>query len=346
MLKTVTIIIPVLNGEKYVAKCFSALNRLEYGGEYSVVLADNGSTDGTLKTARGFSRNFKLDIISRPGVNISSLRNYGAAYAPADVFAFLDIDCVPSPGWLRHGVETLRENSNNRAAASGAPYKIPRDSGWVARAWDLMPSNAGAAGEADWLPSGNLFITASAYGKIGGFNEHLVTNEDFDICFRLRGAGYRIYSDPAIEAVHLGTPRTVADFFRKEMWHGKAVFRVFLGSGRELQNLKAVAYALVYVLLIAALPVSLLAGKAWYGLVILSLSALIPFSLSCYTAFSRGDYRYIPGLSALLFAYGIARALCIIDIRNLYWSTAVSIRDNSPSTKSSPRRGEGRDEGA
>src|SRR3989339_2025848 len=114
-----------------------------------------------------------------------------------------------------------------------------------------------------------MFITRDVFRKVRGFNGHIMTNEDCDLCYRIRQQGYTIYSDAGIEAMHLGTPQTIAGFFRKEQWHGRDVFRVFLQSGRARKNLNAVLYGLFYLAGMIASGLGVIAAFAYGSPVLL-----------------------------------------------------------------------------
>ena len=62
-------------------------------------------------------------------------------------------------------------------------------------------------------------ILERAFEAIGGFDDSLVTCEDVDLGNRLWRIG-AVIEDPAIKALHLREPATLAALFRKEVWHG------------------------------------------------------------------------------------------------------------------------------
>jgi hypothetical protein len=47
--------------------------------------------------------------------------------------------------------------------------------------------------------------------------------EDTEICTRLRAVGHRIWESQRLRVVHLGNPKSVGAFFRKQAWHGVSV---------------------------------------------------------------------------------------------------------------------------
>ncbi len=309
----VSIIIPVLNGEKYIEKCFAALARLECAREdFEVILMDNGSTDNTLQLAANFAEAFTLKIFSLPGEGICAVRNAAARLAAGRILAFLDSDCIVAAQWLNRGVAAF---DGLRRVVTGCAYRIPEDSTWVGRAWNNSVTNKPVLGEVAWLPSGNMFVTHAAFNEVGGFDENITSDEDSDLCFRIRALGYTIFSDPGIEVVHLGTPQTLISFFKKELWHGRDVFRLFLKSGRALKNLKVVLFAFFFVGAFAALAAGLIIAVL-YGLYVplwvsLLAMACLPAAVALRSLNGSG-YQYAFGLSVLYLVYGVARAMCLL----------------------------------
>ena len=68
------------------------------GIDLEVVVADDGSTDGTAAAAR--SAGARVLSLGQEGGNPAAARNRGAAAATGDPIVFLDADCLPGDGWL------------------------------------------------------------------------------------------------------------------------------------------------------------------------------------------------------------------------------------------------------
>jgi GT2 family glycosyltransferase len=168
----------------------------------------------------------------------------------------------------------------------------------------------------NFIPSGNCFIKKDRFLEAGGFNKELKVSEDTDLGYKIRRKGYRIVNAHSVRAVHLGEPESLKEFFLKELWHGKDVFGIFLRSESKTQNRKVVAFALFYVLVfILGAAFALFSLNGWFFM-LLSMALLLPLAISVKTCVSKNSLKYTFQLSLLYLMYGIARAVCILDIRN------------------------------
>ena len=164
-----------------------------------------------------------------------------------------------------------------------------------------------------------MLFRSSRFLEIGRFDESLTTSEECELCERARAFGSPVVAYPEIGVVHLGAPKGLGEFFRKQSWHGTHALKVFLRhSGR--QNLRPVAFAVITLFLLGAGLAGLLLGVvtgAWW-LLMAALLGLVatPVGLSLRTALARRRPGDILPLLALNLAYGVARAICLIRVRD------------------------------
>jgi glycosyltransferase involved in cell wall biosynthesis len=60
----VSIIIPMYNEERYIARCLESLTHQTFQ-EFEVILIDDGSTDKTVEIAQSFENQFPLTILQQ-----------------------------------------------------------------------------------------------------------------------------------------------------------------------------------------------------------------------------------------------------------------------------------------
>lgn len=320
----VSIIIPTLNEEAYIGLCLAAIRQLSVAGGLltEVIVVDNGSSDNTTQICQDYGAR----VLLKNEGTISSLRNYGASSANGKLLAFLDADCIVPEDWLR---KSLRYFEMEVPVVLGFRLSIPEGSNWVAKCWDLLFIKRYSFGEVDWVPTGNMVMTREAFMSVGGFNPKLETNEDYDFCFRAKTEGFTIISSAETAVTHLRPPESLTGIFKKELWHGKEAFGVFLKDVFENKrfnflrggNFKPVAYSIFHLICILFLVFSLamtLSTNTFFPLLIgLMCPIVVSFLLAYRYVRSAKKYNLILGMTILLMVYGFSRALSLLSYNNL-----------------------------
>ncbi len=315
---SVSIIIPALNEEKMIGRCLESLTRLAFARDrFEVLVVDNGSRDKTLAIAESFKDRLNLKVLQQAGVRISALRNLGARAAAGDILAFLDADCLAPADWLDRIFVLAAADG---AGVLGAHYLLPEDSSWVGRTWHRY-QEASKSGEVSHVPAGDLIMRREDFLRVGGFDETIQTNEDYELCDRARKAGMDVRAFPQIGVIHLGTAQSLRVFFRKQTWHGTHVIKVFLRDVFRSHNRKAVffaAYTLFSILGVAAGVLWAFAGHGpwWLSAATFAALCLPPTALAIKNVLSSRRYSDFFPLFALYLTYGIARAKALLSIRN------------------------------
>lgn len=213
----VSVVIPVHNGGPWFEVQLRAVAAQRYEGSWELLVADNGSTDGSASLARSWpdagGRIRLVDASARRGPGAA--RNIGAAAARGALLAFCDADDVVRPGWI-HALAS--------AVASGADVVAGTyDFGALNGSAPSSPRPAATA-QLGHLPAGlaaNLAVRRSAFDAVGGFCEDLQVGEDIDLCWRLQEHGYRFtVADAAVvekrDRVELGPT------FRQGLAYGRS----------------------------------------------------------------------------------------------------------------------------
>jgi hypothetical protein len=162
-----------------------------------------------------------------------------------------------------------------------------------------------------------MLVRREQFLEVGGFNESLETSEDYELCVRLRGKGYRIMSDPSVRAVHLAPPKSIKELYKKELWHGKEMVRAL--SGGNIAISKSLIYAVHLSMCLIGTVISLglcVANVSCWPLAVFGgLLVASPFVLALRTALKDGAYKELFHMTALYAIYGFARAICLIRLR-------------------------------
>lgn len=109
----ISVIVPFLNEQKYIATCInSLLNQNFPSKEYELIFIDNNSTDNSYKIAKSLLRP-QDKLLKEKTPNVYAARNTGLKHAKGEILAFTDADCLVDKSWLTQIHQTLN-NSQNR----------------------------------------------------------------------------------------------------------------------------------------------------------------------------------------------------------------------------------------
>lgn len=115
----IAILLATYNGEKYLSEQLLSLYNQTYS-DWTLYIADDGSTDGTIGIVREFSQRYDNIVFHQNSEGKGALRNFMdlLAETEADYYMFCDQDDV----WLPHKVETtLRKMRETEADHKNRP---------------------------------------------------------------------------------------------------------------------------------------------------------------------------------------------------------------------------------
>jgi glycosyltransferase involved in cell wall biosynthesis len=212
----ISVVVPVLNANRFLPLTLpSVLEAAANTVGVELIYVDNGSTDGSDKYL-GSIANKGIQVQRLPKSSIAAVRNFGARCARGQFLSFLDADCSVSPHYFDAALDVVRSTG---AAATGCEVEAPPDPHWIEAAWHNL-HYVGRDREVRYLNSANFFVSRQAFENVGGFREDLRTGEDAELGQRLISAGYRIREASAVGAIHLGNPKSIREFYRRNVWHG------------------------------------------------------------------------------------------------------------------------------
>ena len=219
----VAIVILNWNGKKYLEMFLPFVMQSTYTN-YKVVVADNGSTDGSVKWVKEKFTDVKLILLEE---NFGFAKGYNLALeqVEADYFILLNSDVKVSPNWIEPLVALAATDSKIAACqpkllAYNNPINFEyagANGGWLdaygypfarGRVFDHCEADEGQYDDESpvfWASGAALFIKSSAFKEVGGFDAYFFAHqEEIDLCWRLQLAGYKIYSCPRSVVYHVG----------------------------------------------------------------------------------------------------------------------------------------------
>lgn len=197
-------------GERLV-RCLASLQ----GRAERVVYVDSGSTDGSVAAARAAGAEVVELDLSRP-FTAARARNAGFArlcdIAPDIGFVqFLDGDCELAEGWIDAALAALAAEPDIAVVCGRRRERHPEASLWnrmIDAEWDSPAGEAKACG-------GDAMMRRSAVEAVGGYREDLIAGEEPEMCFRMRGAGWRILRLDAEMTLHDAAMTRMAQWWQR-----------------------------------------------------------------------------------------------------------------------------------
>jgi glycosyltransferase involved in cell wall biosynthesis len=203
---TVSIVVPVRNGESTIESLLQSLAELDYDKEkVEVIVVDGNSTDKTRDIVKKYP--FKMIIERKNGLNVA--RNTGIRNSTGDIVAFTDSDCVVPQDW----VKKIAENFNDPKIGCVAGNVKGYHNNFLSEYADnsivrVMPSferrEQSNVMKLFHHPAGcNIAFRREVVEKIGSFDEDIRYGfDDLELVERICKSGYEVVSDPDVIIQH------------------------------------------------------------------------------------------------------------------------------------------------
>jgi glycosyltransferase involved in cell wall biosynthesis len=183
------VIVPAYNSERYLGEALDSAFAQRYD-PLEVIVADDGSTDGTARVARSYP---EVRLLSLAHGGVSAARNAAIAASRGGLLAFLDSDDLWVPGKLDAQVGLLERN--------------PHIGYCFTRMWNFLEPGHGAPA---WvLPEGidcvscvstlsSVVVRREVVDRVGDFDTALTWGGDTDWILRAQVAGIPYASVPEV----------------------------------------------------------------------------------------------------------------------------------------------------
>lgn len=303
---TITVVMPVFNRVALLRKSVESVLRAAHAaGGVEIICVDQGSTDGSAEWLR---QQQGVRVISHPNGTIAAQRNAGAVESHGELLCFLDSDILVPEGYFS---AVRRVFDSEQISAAGSECDPPADGVWHELAWhrlNVRPSS----GPRHYINSANFVVRQDAFKAVAGFDVTLVTGEDTDICRRLVEQGSALVESRDLAVVHLGNPKSLGGFFRKEIWRGLGMSGGQPWRLADRPTAMTAAHLLLTVVALATLflPVSL--SILWRLIIALSCLIAVPAASWLFRLLQTGQWvNPIVGIG-LFEVYYAARGVAFI----------------------------------
>lgn len=238
MSPNVSIVMPVLNGQRYISEAIESIAAQTYT-DYELIVVDDGSTDATVRCVDRLRHRLNLRyVFHSTSQGIARSMNDGVRHAVGEYIAFLDHDDAWFPAFLQTQVSHLKQHSEVGMAHS--------DFQTIDVAGNVIESSVATCRKRS-RPSGYVFpelfmdsfivgnsvlIRKACFARLGVFDESLRWG-DYHMWLRI-ARHYRIDYVPEVLTKYRQHP---AQSTRSELGHGDTVDSVAVQAIRKILHL-------------------------------------------------------------------------------------------------------------
>lgn len=339
----VSVIIPVYNERRYIDRVLEGLFAQDWTQPFEIIIVDGNSTDGTVDKVNEMRvhapRWIDIRVLGNPHRHIPRSLNIAAAAARGTILIRLDGHTVPPSDLIRRSVEGLKSiqfkgiaggrieirPSTSRLLAEGISEAVAHPLGTGNATYrSTTPSNAkeNSLLSVDTVPFGAF--TKELWSELGGFDEQMLSAEDYDFAFRARKRGYFVVLDPQLVIRYFARPNLRAlaqQYFRYGYWTTRLIIK-----HREVPAIrKLVPFGLV--LSTGALTaIEPIVGGIW---VILYVGSLLGMLLWDSPRKRKGLRKSLVMLIALILAhwsYGLGNLAGLLPRRKVHYEHGIGLR--------------------
>lgn len=290
-----SVVIPCKNEVATIEQVLRDLAEQTLDEAFEVVVADGFSDDGTRELLARLSSGdlpYRLRVVDNPSVTIPSGLNVAVREASGKYIVRIDGHCRLSRDYLELLLDALQEPGRDVVGPStryipGAGTGVAAD---IALALGTRLGTGGTPSRGDLREAVRVDHTVmSCYRRevwetIGGYNESLLSNEDFDFDYRANLHGFEVWSLPRPQ--YLATARTnLRSLLRQRLRYGYWKWQVIKRYPRSLRARQLIPPAITVAIGASIAPVfwipELLVVPVAYAL-LLSLYAAREKSRPCW----------------------------------------------------------------
>jgi glycosyltransferase involved in cell wall biosynthesis len=190
---TVSVITPAYNVASYLGEAIESVLAQTFG-DLELIIVDDGSTDATFQIASEYARtDRRIRLVQEENRGISGARNRALRMATGSFLAILDSDDVWLPTYLERQLAILISDPSCDIVTGNAWFLGGAQDGELARPCPdrrVEPTLSRLLEDETAVFIMTVF-RRRVYEVIGGFDESMRTNEDYDFWIRAAIAGFR-----------------------------------------------------------------------------------------------------------------------------------------------------------
>jgi succinoglycan biosynthesis protein ExoA len=257
----VSIVMPTFNEARFIEQTLKSLQGQQTPGfELEILVVDGKSQDGTPERVRAMAaQDPRIKLLSNPARHTPAALNIGLRAAAGEYVCIMGAHAAYQPDYV---LVCLRELlANDAVGCSGKVVTTPANSSlqarlvaWTSGHWFASSSRSVRTqpeGYADTVP----FPVMRKHDllKAGGYNEHLIRNQDNDMNQRLRARGLKLYVTGKTQCryyARANVPSLLRYAFLSGQWNALSLRTNAASLG--LRHLVPLAFVTMLLILVAA----------------------------------------------------------------------------------------------
>lgn len=219
MNKTVSVVIPCRNEEKYIGKCIESFLKQSYPMELlTIIISDGMSTDNTRSIINEIKQmHNNIILLDNKGLSAPKGMNLGIRHTNSDIVIIFGAHAYADENFI---IENVRALENKEVGCAGGVITTINETIKGAAIAEAMSCPFGVGNALFRFAEKESFVDTVAFGayrrsllnEIGVFDEELVRNQDDELNFRVEKSGAKILLSPKIKSTYVGR----GDF--KKLW--------------------------------------------------------------------------------------------------------------------------------
>ncbi|BAF70359.1 glycosyltransferase family 2 protein [Nitratiruptor sp. SB155-2] len=320
----ISVIIPIYNEEKYIAKCLDSIIEQEYPKDkMEVLLIDGGSSDKTIDIIKEYQKKYQFfKLLHNPKKVVSIAMNIGIKNAKGEYVIRLDAHSFYPRDYfskLIHWHKKLNADNvggvvitevKNKTKTSNAIKNVLSDRLGVGSAFR---SGVKKIQEVDTVPFG--CYKKEIFNKIGLYDERLIRNQDIEFNKRLKKSGGKIYLVPDITCTYYARENfkdLAKNSFENGKWNILTAYYTKTLSSLSLRHFIPLLFVLT--LLISLILSFFSSWMLYLFLFLLTLYLIIIILRSLQIKKDTSLLHQILAFLVLHFSYGVGSLAGLYDV--------------------------------
>lgn len=315
--KTVSIVVAILNEEKYLTKCIDSLINQTYPKDkYEIIIVDGMSTDRTPEIVNEYTNKFPfVKAFNNPKKTQASGRNVGIKHSSGEIIWMFDGHSYSDSRSLERLITILNSQTNDVAAVGGR-HSAPPDETFLGEViFEVQRSILGGAGTSYRQPERDEYVKTVAFAAyrrsifdlIGGYDEKFVIGEDLEMNWRIKKKGFKLLFCPQVVNYYYRKHNSLQSLMTRMTRYG--LWRMMVTKKHPDSFSFLFCFPLLLLISILGLPILVLLHNSLALLVGIILSVYLVSVLlsSMYISIKRGSVRFMICLPIYLIEHvGIA----------------------------------------